>query len=105
MHVPVMAAEAIELLAVRPDGVYLDATAGLGGHTALIAQRLTTGIVIANDRDAESLEMARRSTAEWAARIRFHHGRFSWLPKAVREAGFASVDGVLADLGVSRYQL
>src|SRR5690348_5019403 len=105
MHFSVMAGEAIDLLAVRPDGVYLDATAGLGGHTALIAQRLTTGMVIANDRDAESLEMARANTAEWAPRIRFHHGLFSSLPEAVQQAGFTRVDGLLADLGVSRYQL
>ena len=72
MHFSVMAGEAIDLLAVRPDGVYLDATAGLGGHTALIAQRLTTGMVIANDRDAESLEMARANTAEWAPRMRLN---------------------------------
>src|ERR1035438_4251941 len=63
MHFAVMAAEAIEWLAVRPEGAYLDATAGLGGHTAEIARRLTTGRTIANDRDAESLEMARRNTA------------------------------------------
>jgi 16S rRNA (cytosine1402-N4)-methyltransferase len=105
MHFSVMAGEAIEHLAVRRDGVYLDATAGLGGHTALIAQRLTTGLVIANDRDAQSLETARQNTVEWASRIRFHHGRFSSLPDAVREAGFERVDGLLADLGVSRYQL
>src|ERR1022692_1119931 len=105
MHFPVMAAEAIEMLAVRPEGIYLDATAGLGGHTALIAQRLTTGMVVANDRDAESLDMARSNTAEWAARIRFHHGSFATLPDALAEAGFAKADGLLADLGVSRYQL
>jgi len=100
-----MAAESIELLAVRPDGIYLDATAGLGGHTALIAQRLTTGVVIANDRDAQSLEMARANTRPWADRIRFHYGTFAALREAVTEAGFERVDGLLADLGVSRYQL
>jgi 16S rRNA (cytosine1402-N4)-methyltransferase len=100
-----MPAEVLEHLAIRPDGVYLDATAGMGGHTALIAERLTTGMVIANDRDAESLEMARRNTAEHAARIRFHQGRFGELTQAVAEAGFEKVQGLLADLGVSRYQL
>ena len=105
MHFSVMPGEAMESLAVRPEGVYLDATAGLGGHTALIAQRLTTGIVIANDRDAESLEKARQNTAAYADRIRFHHGPFSLLVDAVRGAGFERVDGLLADLGVSRYQL
>ncbi len=105
MHQPVMPEEALAMLAVRPEGCYIDATAGLGGHTALIAQRLTTGTVIANDCDPESLEMARRNTAEWSARIRFHHGTFATLPEALREAGFAKADGLLADLNVSRYQL
>jgi 16S rRNA (cytosine1402-N4)-methyltransferase len=105
MHIPVMAEAAIEMLAIRPDGCYVDTTAGQGGHLALIARRLTTGMVLANDRDAESLEMARRNTAEWASRIRYHHGAFSTLPDALKEAGFEKADGLLADLGVSRYQL
>ena len=105
MHIPVMPEETLSLLNVRPDGIFLDATTGLGGHTALIAQRLTTGVVIANDRDQESLEMARRNTAQWADRIRFHHGSFGELPGALREAGCEKLDGLLADLGVSRYQL
>src|SRR5260370_6386798 len=104
-HIPVMPGEALSLLAIRPEGVYLDATAGMGGHTGLIAQRLTTGIVIANDRDAESLDMARHNVAEWTARVRFHHGSFGMLAEAVRDAGFEKLDGILADLGVSRYQL
>lgn len=100
-----MATEALSQLAIRPEGVYLDATAGMGGHTGMIASRLTTGLVISNDRDAESLEMARRNTEQWAARIRFHRGPFSQLARAVAEAGFERVDGLLADLGVSRHQL
>lgn len=105
MHVPVMLAESLEYLAIRPDGVYLDATAGLGGHTRAIAERLTTGFVIANDRDPESLATARQNTAELEGRIRFHHGRFSELRAALTVAGVDKVDGLLADLGVSRYQL
>ncbi|MGA2594622.1 MAG: 16S rRNA (cytosine(1402)-N(4))-methyltransferase, partial [Bryobacteraceae bacterium] len=105
MHFAVMAAEAIEWLAIRPEGVYLDATAGLGGHTAEIARRLTTGKAIANDRDAESLEMARRNTAAWADRICYHQGTFSQLARALPACGAEKVNGLLADLGVSRYQL
>src|SRR5438046_5333217 len=101
MHVPVMPAEAIELLRVRPEGVYLDATAGLGGHTGLIARQLTTGAVIANDHDTKSLEMARANTAPWADRICFHYGGFGSLAEAVEQAGFEKVDGLLGDLGVS----
>jgi 16S rRNA (cytosine1402-N4)-methyltransferase len=105
MHVPVMVGECLEYLAVRPDGIYLDATAGLGGHTGAIAKRLRSGLVIANDRDAESLEMAKRNTAEWADRIRYNHGSFSELRSALTASGVERVDGLLADLGVSRYQL
>jgi 16S rRNA (cytosine1402-N4)-methyltransferase len=105
MHYPVLAREALEFLAVRPDGVYLDATAGLGGHTAEIARRLTTGMVIANDRDPESLERARRNTEEWADRVRFHHGTFAELDRALEIFEIDKVDGLLADLGVSRPQL
>src|SRR6202050_1062562 len=105
MHYSVMAAESLELLAIRPDGIYLDATTGLGGHTALIAQRLTSGLVIANDRDRLSLAMGRENTREWAGRIRFHHGAFQSLAEALAQAGFEKADGLLADLGVSRYQL
>src|SRR6185437_12281217 len=105
MHYSVMAKESLELLALRPDGIYVDATAGLGGHTSLIAQRLTTGVVIACDRDEQSLEMARRNTTEWAARIRYRHSSFSELGQSVAREGFEKVDGLLADLGVSRYQL
>jgi 16S rRNA (cytosine1402-N4)-methyltransferase len=105
MHYSVMPSESLELLAVRPEGIYVDATAGMGGHTALIAQRLAAGLVIANDRDPESLEMARRNTREWADRIRFHHGAFGELGEALAQAGFEKADGLLADLGVSRYQL
>jgi 16S rRNA (cytosine1402-N4)-methyltransferase len=105
MHISVMPAEVLEQLAVRPNGAYLDATAGLGGHTGLIAQSLTTGVVIANDRDPQSLELARRNTEAWGQRIRFHHGSFGGLRSAVAQAGLEKVDGLLADLGVSRYQL
>jgi 16S rRNA (cytosine1402-N4)-methyltransferase len=105
MHYPVMAAEAIEYLAVRPDGIYLDATAGLGGHTGRIAGLLTTGLVIACDRDAISLEMARANTAPWANRIWFRRGTFAEIGEALADARIDKVDGLLADLGVSRYQL
>jgi len=105
MHVPVMLGEALEYLAIRPAGVYLDMTAGLGGHTRAIAERLTTGLVIASDRDPESLEKARQNTADVASRIRYHHGSFADVRKALEAAGVERVDGLLADLGVSRYQL
>ncbi|HEX5431968.1 MAG TPA: 16S rRNA (cytosine(1402)-N(4))-methyltransferase RsmH [Bryobacteraceae bacterium] len=106
MHVPVMLGECLDYLRVQPAGVYLDATAGLGGHTGAIAQRLSeSGLVIACDRDAESLELARANTAEHASRIRFHQILFSQLGEALAAEGITQLDGLLADLGVSRYQL
>src|SRR3984957_13516185 len=98
-HYPVMLAESLEYLAIKPDGRYLDCTAGLGGHSGAIAARLTRGgKLIANDRDAQSIEIARANTAEWADRIEFRQGSFSELVES-------ELDGLIADLGVSRYQL
>jgi 16S rRNA (cytosine1402-N4)-methyltransferase len=105
MHVPVMLSECLEFLAIQPTETYLDSTAGLGGHTGAIARLLTSGRVIANDRDSQSLEMARSNTSEWSSRICCHHGPFSRLQDALRSCGVDRVQGVLADLGVSRFQL
>ncbi|SRR5712691_8894066 len=105
MHVPVMLRECLEYLAVRPDGVYLDATAGLGGHAGAIARRLTTGLVLAWDRDAESLERARQSTLDCSSRIRFRQVSFSRMEEMWAGEGIPRLDGMLGDLGVSKYQL
>jgi 16S rRNA (cytosine1402-N4)-methyltransferase len=104
-HYPVLLKESLEYLAIRPDGVYVDVTAGLGGHTKAIAERLQTGLVIACDRDAESLQIARARAGSIAERIRFFCGPFSKFPEGLKENGVELVDGVLADLGASRYQL
>jgi 16S rRNA (cytosine1402-N4)-methyltransferase len=104
-----MLRECLEYLALKPDGVYLDATAGLGGHTGAIARKLAemggSGFVLACDRDAESLEMAKANTLEVASRIRFHQSLFSQLGKRLTAETVSQLDGLLADLGVSRYQL
>ena len=63
-HYAVLLNESLEYLAIRPDGIYVDLTAGLGGHTRAIAERLESGFVIACDRDAESLELARTRVLE-----------------------------------------
>lgn len=105
MHVPVMLREALEYLAIRPDGVYLDSTMGFAGHTAAIAAELTTGFVIANDRDAESQQLALPTIEPVVNRVRLQHGSFSELPAALTAHGVERVDGILADLGVSRFQL
>ena len=109
LHTPVMLRECLEYLGVRPDGIFLDATCGLGGHTAAIARELNTGFVLACDRDAESLALARENTLDCADRIRFRQATFSRLGETLAEVladkGPTKVDGLLADLGVSKYQL
>jgi 16S rRNA (cytosine1402-N4)-methyltransferase len=105
LHTPVMLRECLEYLGLRPDGIYLDATCGLGGHTAAIARTLTTGFVLACDRDAESLALARENTLDCAERIRFRRASFSKLGEVLVAEGLTQVNGLLADLGVSKYQL
>jgi len=109
MHTPVMLSECLEYLALKPEGVYLDATAGLGGHTGAMARRLAelggSGFVMACDRDAESLDLARANTADVLSKIRFHQSLFSQLGERLTAEGVSQLDGLLADLGVSRYQL
>ena len=105
MHTPVLLRECLEYLGIRPEGVYLDATAGLGGHTGAIARMLTTGLVLACDRDAESLALAREAAPESSARIRFHQALFSQLRETLAAENITQLDGLLADLGVSKYQL
>src|SRR5438094_9093485 len=100
MHYPVLRAEALEYLAIRPEGIYLDATAGLGGHTRDIAGRLTTGLVIANDRDTESLEFAHANTLELAQRIGSQQGKFSELKEPIRADGLEEEHGLVPHLGV-----
>jgi 16S rRNA (cytosine1402-N4)-methyltransferase len=104
-HYPVLLRESLEYLALQPNGIYIDMTAGLGGHARAIAEQLQDGFVIACDRDAESLQLARANTAGVSDRIRFFRGPFSDLPKALAVNEVDEVDGILADLGVSRYQL
>ena len=104
-HIPVLTGPLLELLEVDPAGVYLDCTLGLGGHSGEIARRLTSGLVIACDRDEESIAKAKENTRDCSDRIRYCHVRFSELPKALAGAGIGKVRGLIADLGVSRYQL
>lgn len=98
-HYSVLLKESLEFLAVKPDGAYLDCTAGMGGHSLAIAERLSPqGRLVVNDRDGESLEMAKRRLIDFVDRAEFQCGPFSML----NETGF---DGILADLGTSRHQL
>jgi 16S rRNA (cytosine1402-N4)-methyltransferase len=104
-HTPVMQDEVLEWLEIKPDGIYVDATLGAGGHSAAIAARLSSGRLISLDRDAQALQIARERLKESASKVSFVHTAFSRIAEAVHGLGIAKVDGVLADLGVSSMQL
>jgi len=104
-HTPVMRKEVLEWLRVKPEGNYIDATLGAGGHSTLIAERLTSGRLIGLDRDAGALTLAESRLKIFGAKVRVVQAPFSKIVEVVRELGIPRVDGVLADLGVSSMQL
>ena len=109
-HVPVLFDEVLEYLNVRPGGVYVDATLGLGGHSAGIARRLgASGRLICFDRDPEAMGKARARLEELANELGAEMPTVVYEPRAFSEAGGViaadSVDGLLADFGVSSLQL
>jgi len=102
-HVPVLAQEAVAALAIRPGGVYVDATFGRGGHSRLILDRLDAGgRLIALDRDPDAV---RAGAALADRRLTLVKRAFSHLGAVLDEQGVAQVDGVLLDVGVSSPQL
>jgi 16S rRNA (cytosine1402-N4)-methyltransferase len=104
-HTPVMLGEVLEWLHVKPDGTYIDATLGAGGHSAAIAERLTSGRLISLDRDAQALAMGRERLKIFGAKVTAVHAAFSRIAEVARELGIPPADGVLADLGISSMQL
>ena len=104
-HKPVLLAECIEALNIRPDGVYLDGTLGRAGHSREIAKKLTTGRLICVDRDQAALDAAQERLAPWMERVTLVHSNFCELDAILDGLGLSGVDGMLFDLGVSSPQL
>jgi 16S rRNA (cytosine1402-N4)-methyltransferase len=101
-HVSVLLEPALEFLAIRPDGIYVDATFGAGGHTRAMLERISgTGRVIALDSDPTAAERAR---ALDSSHLIFASANFRRLADVLDDLGVAQVDGVLFDLGVSSMQ-
>jgi 16S rRNA (cytosine1402-N4)-methyltransferase len=102
-HRPVLAAEAIELLAPHPGALILDGTCGGGGHTEAI---LRTGAdVLALDQDPDALEFARARLADFGGRVTLRHANFREVGGVLDELGIALIGGAILDLGVSSRQL
>lgn len=102
-HLPVLASEAIEALAINPDGLYVDGTFGRGGHSRLILARLSDkGRLVALDRDPAAIASGREIED---ARLKLVRAPFSGLAQVLDGLGVESVDGILLDIGVSSPQL
>lgn len=104
-HVSVLLNECIENLNIKPDGIYVDGTLGLGGHSEQIAKRLTSGRLIGIDRDETALERSAKRLAQYADRISLVHANFCDVAQVLDELDIDAVDGMLFDLGVSSPQL
>ena len=104
-HFSVLLNECIENLNIKPDGVYLDGTLGLGSHSYQIASRLSTGRLICIDRDETAIERAGKRLAAFGDKITFVHGNFCDASDIIDRLGISGVDGMLFDLGVSSPQL
>lgn len=108
LHTPVLLAEVLEWLRIRPEGAYLDATLGTGGHAVEIARRLSTGRLIGLDRDPEAIAIARGRLAELEPRerqVNLVQADFSRIGEVVAEQNLPPLDGVVADLGLSSLEL
>ncbi|MDY5934286.1 MAG: 16S rRNA (cytosine(1402)-N(4))-methyltransferase RsmH [Oscillospiraceae bacterium] len=103
-HIPVLFNETIDALNVRPDGTYVDCTAGGGGHCAAVAEKLTTGRIIAIDQDPEAIENLNERFKD-NSRVTVIHDNFVNIEAILRKLDINGVDGIMADLGVSSHQL
>ena len=102
-HRPVLLEQTIDALNIRPDGIYLDGTAGGGGHSHAIASRLTTGRLIALDQDPDAIAAAGHRLEGMPATL--VQTNFMYMDRALDKLGIDKVDGILLDIGVSSHQL
>src|SRR2546427_12861066 len=106
VHRPVLLEEAIRLLACRPGGLWVDGTLGAGGHAAAILRATAPdGRLLACDRDADVLEIARQALRTFGDRAILRHADYRLIPEILDDLGLPPVDGFLLDLGVSSLQL
>lgn len=104
-HTPVLLHESIESLRIKPDGVYVDLTLGRGGHSAAIAEKLSTGRLLCFDRDRDAIDEAAARLARFGDKVTLIKSDFREVAGRLAERGISSVDGILMDLGVSSPQL
>jgi 16S rRNA (cytosine1402-N4)-methyltransferase len=105
LHVPVLVRETLDFLNLRPEGIYIDATLGAGGHAQEILKRLGRGRLLGLDRDPQALEAARDRLAGFGEKLIMQHGNFAQIDALHAASGLPPVDGVVADLGLSSMQI
>lgn len=103
-HLPVLAAQTIDGLAIKPDGVYIDGTAGGGGHSELIAKQLTTGRLLCIDQDPDAVKAATARLEKYSC-FCMVQTNFANMIEAAHSVGIMGADGILLDIGVSSHQL
>lgn len=104
-HRPVLLAQCLEGLRIKPEGIYVDGTLGRAGHAREVAAQLTTGRLIGIDRDQAALDAAPSRFGALMDKVTLVHRNFRAIPQVLDELGIAKVDGILLDLGVSSPQL
>jgi 16S rRNA (cytosine1402-N4)-methyltransferase len=105
LHTPALLDEVLSWLRIRPEGTYLDATLGTGGHAIEIAKRLTSGRLVGLDRDPQAIEVARERLKPYEGKVSLVHAEFSKIGDVAKELALPPLDGVLADLGISSLEL
>ncbi|MBR6531424.1 MAG: 16S rRNA (cytosine(1402)-N(4))-methyltransferase RsmH [Clostridia bacterium] len=103
-HIPVLFYETVDALNIKPDGIYVDCTAGGGGHSSAVAEKLTTGRLISIDQDPEAIATLQKRFAN-NPKVTIVHDNFVNIKSVLSNLGIVGVDGVMADLGVSSHQL
>jgi|694.fasta_scaffold91340_4 16S rRNA (cytosine1402-N4)-methyltransferase len=106
-HIPVLRDEAIQGLSIRDDGVYVDATVGFGGYTDMISDQIVSGKVIGIDADKQALALVEKRFYSQVSegKIILKHSNFRFIEQVLAELRINSVDGIVADLGLSSMEL
>lgn len=103
-HKPVLLEETVDMLSIKPNGIYIDGTAGGGGHSAQILSRLTTGKLISIDQDPDAVKTVTEKFRGNPCSI-IRQANFTQMADIIKELGYDGADGILLDIGVSSRQL
>ncbi len=105
-HISVLLEESVELLEVKPEGVYVDGTLGGGGHAELVCSKLTEGATFVGiDRDMTAIEAASKRLEPFGDMVKIVHSNFADVKNVLEKLGIEKIDGAILDLGVSSPQL